>query len=515
MVLSRDAVKEFLGRRRRSYAYLKTWSRAEVLEEMKERGIARRFKTIPRLHQLVSFLICVVERKWMLLHKPGLGKTKVVLDVLTDAARTQRVQALVAVPKQVHIGTWEEQVREHSDLTFAACEMQNVAAKWDALMKSDADVTVIDYQGLTLAVCRKLGQKLVRDDGRIMHLRTKYNALVLDEVHRCKNRDTVRFGIFRQLTKGMRYVFGLTGTPHGRNPEDLWGEFFLLDRGETLGESLQVFRQAFSKEKKGYFGGVEYKFDPKYTNTLHVMLRNRSITYVEKECFDLPPLTMIAMRVKATKEQRAAYEVIRAGEIIGGMRVPKAGAFVRMREITSGYVRKRVGEVQVTEMFEANPKLEAFEEYVVGIPSDCKFIVFYDYNPTGDLLRGLLRRLKIKGLVLSGLTKDARSVERQFRDDDSIRCLLCNSASGSEGINAQAANYELYYECPVSPIVREQSLKRAHRMGQMRHVTAVDFVMMRTVDERILEFIAEGRDLAAAIERGDRRAIRALFDDAP
>lgn len=515
-MISKQAIEEFLTRKRRSYNYLKRLSRAEVLEELIGRGIPRRFKTRPRLHQLVGYLVCVVERKWLLLYKPGLGKTKVVLDVLSVMPAGERPQALVLVPKVLHMGTWEEQVLEHSTLSFASCEVTNIQAKWDALMLSKADVTCIDYQGIALAVCRKgrvAGKDaLIRDDGRIKQLQEKYGALVLDEVHRCKNRNTIRFGILRQLTKRMQLILGLTGTPHGRNAEDLWAEFFLVDRGETLGETLAVFRESMCEERKGYFGGTEYRFDAvKHGERLQRMIQNRSLTYVEKECFDLPPLTHYVVHVKLSPPQRAAYERIRKGEQIGGVRVHIDGAFIRMREITSGYERKRVNGVQVTEHFAENPKLEAFEEYVLGIPSDCKFIVFYDYNPTGDLLAAVLRRLKIRGLVLNGATKDARNVERVFRDDAAVRCLLCNSASGSEGINAQAATYELYYEVPVSPITREQSLKRAHRMGQTQHVTAVDFVVPGTVDARILEFLAQGRDLARALEQRDSRALRALF----
>lgn len=515
-MISKQAVEEFLARERRSYAYLKRWSRADVIEELTERGISRRFKTRPRLHQLVGYLVCMIERKWLLLYKPGLGKTKIVLDVLTATPVDVRPKTLVIVPKIVHMGTWEEQVAQHSDLSFTSCEVTNTQLKWDALMSSEADITCIDYQGIALAVCRKgriAGKDaLIRDDGRIRQLQAKYGALVLDEIHRCKNRNTMRFGIFRQLTKRMQFIFGLTGTPHGRNAEDLWAEFFLVDRGETLGETLAVFRQAMFEEREGYFGGTEYKFDAeKHGERLRRMMQNRSLIYVEKECFDLPPLTHYVIHAKLSREQRAAYARIKAGDRIGGVRVPIDGAFIRMREITSGYERKRVNGVQVTEHFPSNAKLEAFEEYVLGIPSDCKFIVFYDYNPTGDMLAALLKRYKIKGLVLNGQTKNTRNVERLFRDDASVRCLLCNSASGSEGINAQAANYELYYETPVSPIVREQSLKRAHRMGQTQHVTAVDFVVSDTVDERILEFLAQGRNLAQAIERGDSRALRALF----
>ena len=521
-MLSKESVEAFLDKPRRSYNYLKRYSRAELLDAIDEAGLPRRlFTTLPRLHQLVCYLIGLIERYWLFFLDMGLGKTKIVLDLLTaankDRSATDKLQALVFVPKLVHMGSWDNQVGEHSDHTIELVADTSIERKWELLANSTADVTVVDYQGFGLACTRAFGKsgKRARDDGRVKLLRKKYRFIAFDEIHRCKNRDTMRFGIMRQLVKDAEYIFGLSGTPAGRNPEDFWAEFFLVDGGETLGETLQMFRQAFFTAKPNYFGGTDYKFDKTQNEILRRFLQNRSIAYDSAECLDLPLLQQSRKLFTLTKEQRAAYKVIQAGKFIevDGQRVrlPADGAFHRMREITSGYQRSRVNGVSVTQHFKDNPKLELLRDTVEDIPADCKFIVFYDYKPTGDMLQALMRELKIKALVLDGATKDPLSIERIFRGDESVRALLANSASGGEGINAQRANYEIYFESPVSPITRSQSIKRAHRDGQTRTVFAIDLVAEDTVDESILGFLAEGRDILASLMQGSPGAQVALF----
>lgn len=515
-MISKDSVEEFLNRPRRSYAHLKRWSRGDVLTEIKDRGLPRDvFVTRPRLHQLVCYLIGLLERRWLFFLGMSAGKTKIVLDLLAaaNAMRTDRLQALVFVPKLVHMGTWEAQVAQHSRHTFRAVDERSVPRKLQLLLESDADITVIDYQGFALATSKDHAEGgLMRDSKVVDALARKYKFFAFDEVHRCKNKGTLRFAIMRRLVKTAEYVYGMTGTPHGRNVEDLWAQFLLVDGGETLGETIGLFRQALFIEKKNYFGGRDYVFDKRNGALLRDIIRNRSITYRTSECVDLPPRIDIRRTFKLPAAQRREYEALREGRMVDGIRVPVDGVFHRMREITSGYVRKKINGVSVVQRFDQNPKLDLLEESLLEVDADAKFIVYYTYNPTGDLIAELMRRMRLKVLVLDGRTKDPRTIEHRLTHDDSIRGLLCNSDSGSEGLNAQRASVEVFYEPPVSPITREQATMRVLRDGQRADkVTIIDLVAEGTVDDRILEFTDEGRNLLGELMRGTGGAQAALF----
>lgn len=447
----------------------------------------------------------------------GLGKTKLVLDLFVARLRSQRMQMLVLVPKKVHMGTWDAQVDEHAPgLTVQSVDVDNIEAKWEVLSTSTADVVVCDYQGLGLALSKKQakdtgGNERVKDKKRIAQVSQKYAFVAMDEAHRAKNRNTLRFSILRQLCKETAYLYALTGTPQGKSPEDLWGQFYLVDGGYTLGETLGLFRAAFFDEKNNYFGGVDYVFDKSKLGQLSALLQHVSLSYTEAECLDLPKLVPVTRKFKLTPEQRTEYNRLCKGEVIDDVRVPIDGVFIRMREVTSGYVRKRVNGVSVTQPFADNPKLELLEQDLLDMRAGAKAIIFYDYNPTGELIQGLLRRMKIKHVVLNGSTKDPVGVESKFRTDPSVTVLLSNTASGGEGINAQVASVEIFYESPTSPILRRQAIKRAHRQGVQHAVVCIDYVARGTVDERILEYVQEGIDMLAALRRGASGAQASLL----
>jgi SNF2 family DNA or RNA helicase len=72
------------------------------------------------------------------------------------------------------------------------------------------------------------------------------------------------------------------------------------------------------------------------------------------------------------------------------------------------------------------------------------------------------------------------------------------------GLNLQIAQYGHVYESPVSLITRKQAERRFHRQ-ESRHdrVFLYDYIVDDTVDELILSYHQQGRDLFRAIVNGD------------
>jgi superfamily II DNA or RNA helicase len=518
VLIAKESIDEFLSRPRRSWKQYKRWTRADLLEELDALRVPRRFKTRPSKHQLVGYLVGHLNKRFLFFYDPGLGKTKLTIDLYRKSRGecvNEHLQALVFVPKKVHMGTWEAEAAVHADdVSVCSVDVTSIDAKWDSLMASTADITVIDYMGFGLAVTSKgpgrLKNKRIRDDRKMEQLRRKYHFLALDEMHRVKNQDTMRFRIMRQLFKGAEWAYGLTGTFTGRDPEDMWSQFFLMDGGDTLGETLGLFRASLFTEKKGYFGGRVYKFKDDMLATLHRMMQHRSLTYEEGECFDLPSIVPVERKFNMNAEQREVYGALRKGRIIEGVRVPLDGVFHRMRECTSGYQRLTVNGVPVIKHFAENPKLDLIETDVCAMAPDSKGIIFYNYKPTGDLLAKMLTANGIKHLRLDGATKNPRTIEATFREDERQRILLANYDSGSEGINAQVANYEFFYEAPSSPIVRAQAIKRTARQGQSKRCFVFDYLARNSVDENVVTYAQQGIDMLAALKRGGDAVARAL-----
>lgn len=519
MTIAKDAVEEFLHKRElRNYSWIKELKRSELVLELKDRlrelDEPWPFLTTPRLHQLACFLIGMVHPRWMWGLDMGGGKTKITLDLFRFWRRRGKVKRLLAlVPKKVHMGSWEGAVEQHSDCSVLLVSPQSIEKKWEMLISSTEDVVVIDYTGLELAVSNRNAAtgKYIRSEKKVKQLAKLFDAFALDEIHHNSRHTSLRFAVLRMLTKDAFMVAGMTGTLTGRDPEVMWTQFFLVDKGEALAETLGMFRAAYFEEKKNYFGGRDYKFDRAKAALLREAVAHSCIQYDASEFHDLPPLNQLDPIIfRLPMAQRDAYKEAVKGEVIAGVRIPTDGVFHRMRELCSGFRRIKKNGVAAVEWFEDNPKLDLLTEFIEDVPADRKAVIFFDYTPSGARIMQLLEKMKIGALLLDGTTKDSTKLERTFRDVAKYRFLVANNASGAEGINAQVANYVAYYELPTDPRKWLQGLKRTHRDGQTRRVTVQYMLAKGTIEEKMFRNLHDGKDILALIKSG--HGSRSLFD---
>src|SRR5207302_1017454 len=100
-----------------------------------------------------------------------------------------------------------------------------------------------------------------------------------------------------------------------------------------------------------------------------------------------------------------------------------------------------------------------------------------------------------------GQTKDPEGDLLRF-DQSHYQWLILQNRFG-QGPNLQAAQYGLYYETPVSAIMRKQTRRRIERQySPHEKIFLMDFIVRGTVDTQILDYLAEGLDLFEAIVRG-------------
>jgi SNF2 family DNA or RNA helicase len=427
----------------------------------------------------------------------GLGKTKTALDSirwLKHAGRIHRV--LVLVPNVVNLEGWRLEIAKHApDLTasYIMGDKRERAEAWD----DETDLCLCTYAGLYHLVCTKSAKKMRIDLAKLKKAQKLFDGIVWDECQALMSHRSLNFRIASQLSKNFRWRLGLTGTPLGRDPQVLWSQFYCVDRGEALGQTLGPFREAFFTSKEGWFGGVEYTFHKKREPQLKRMMNHSSIRYSSEECLDLPELVHVerpfVMPDEAWEYYSAILEQCQHGK--EGMLDIK-GVFVRLRQIASGFVSV---EHQPSPL-EENPKLESLLELLDELPPDEKVVVFNEFVWSGDRIEAALGKGNIARLY-SG-TKDKAKELRRFNLDPKCRAFVVNSQSGAQGLNLQIAPYVAFYESPVSPIVRRQAEKRCHRPGQSKRVFIYDLFAKNTVEQKILHFLAEGEDLFEALVDG-------------
>ena len=534
MLISRRALNEYLDRELRSFLWMKKLRRDELLEELSRFKVQPKFKTTPWLHQLVCFYIGMCEPRFLFLLDMGLGKSKILSDLITQTQREGDLRrALILVPNVVNMASWKDDLAVHSELEPWLCNVSNIEEKWDRLVDPDGDVTVIDYQGLQWALCEKVPVKpkkktnkatkvkyqLVPNPKRIRQVQRLYNFVGIDESHKLRNADNLWSDLVGQISASADRVYATTGTVFGKNPEEMWSQFKLVDGGETFGENLSLFHEAFFYASPHDFKGTVWEFDERRLGEVTRMMQHKSIRYDEKEVpeVELPSRVNVIRKVDMAGEQRehfllALQNLLNAQGI--GDPVALEAPWLRMRQIASGYLCWKDADGQHIVYFKENPKMDALEALLSEMGEE-KVVICYDYTDTGRMIVKRLNELHIGCEWLYGGTKDKVGVRDKFMHDPKCRVLVMNSEAGGTGNDGlqKAARFMIFYESPTPPITRKQTEKRIHRPGQRSRCFIYDVVMRKSGDQTILDNIAEGRDLFEQVVNG-RRLSKKIFDEA-
>lgn len=507
MIVSPRAVREFTGRKFDDFEWMKQLSKRQLLRHLGELRVPPTFKTDPWTHQLVAHYIGCCYPRFLFLLDMGLGKTKIFADLITQKQREGlRKRALVIGPRLINIASWQDDLLLHSDLEPNPISAEEIEGKRELLLNPSGDVSLIDLHGMTLALSKKgkvrKGIKwhkgLVPDEKLVRMAQKLYGFLVIDEVHKLKNMETIWHTLAAELSQAADFVYAGTGTIFNRSPLEVFGPFHLVDRGETFGETDTLFKAAFFTEHEAAFKGKELRYDTSKTRLFSSMVRHRSLRYDEDEVSDLPPRQYRRIEFTMQGEQAERYADALAGVIAAknGDEQELKAPWLRMRYITAGYLRWNDEFGPHLIKFKHNPKLD----YTVKIcdeAGDSKVVICYDYTETG---RMIVERLEAEGFGVEWLwggNRDKRGVRERFLNDPRVTVLVMQSEAGGTGTDGlqRVARYMVFYESPTPPRDRRQTEKRIDRAGGVGHAYFYDLVCRRSVDAGILTSLQEGRDL--------------------
>lgn len=439
------------------------------------------------------------------------GKTLIALELLRYwflCGQTNR--ALIFVTSNKAFNTWEEQIKRFDiDLPYVMLDGPS-ELKWQTLADFDRGLVIVSYPGAVAMVSNiiksKGKTKWELDKRKTAKLLGGSNAIVFDEVTKASG-DSLTNLMCRRLSRQVDICYGLAGRPLGRDPTLLWRCQRLIDQGESLGETLELFRAAFFSEEQNRWGNKwskNYKFKKSMMPQLKRMSQHRALYYASEECVDLPKLVPVIDKVVLPEEAGQYYRKVIANiiEARGNLREMK-NAFVRMRQLSSGFLGFRDDETddRAEISFKDNPKFDRLMELLDNLPEGHKAVVFYEFTWSGRRIYEALTKRGQRAIWLWSGTKDPMGDERKFKTDPKCEVCVLNNRVGAYSLDGlqKVANYVMYYESPVSPIDRAQADMRVRRPGQELTVFQYDLVVDGTMDERILQFHKEGNDILYAL----------------
>lgn len=468
---------------------------------------------------------------------PGLGKSRQLLEA--SVGRT-----LILAPAMIlDSGTWAHEVNRWTDdperFTYvpytSLCDRQRIPGvpvyerrKGGKTIQVSNDEDIRDpfgelYPDLTPCLDAKGNQKITRARSAVLprprpEYRHHWDTIICDEAQMLKGRKTTWVEALKVLSAMTDRLYLASGTPISHFAPDLFSPLQLLypEKSRKGGEFGSYWRwigqwfdtnPSYFNDKAKVIGGLRACYpeclerpvsDPceHYQRFFHDNLGGRYIQRLRDDVLtDLPPMDMQTVLTPMTPKQAAAYAAMKkeclATTLDGRMAVAwsKSSSHVKLDRIATG-LGTLTGSPQ------ESGKMERLR-YDLANRAHPTLVVAH-YRDTVAAAAAVAGEVGARTAVIDGGTsKENRLRHVQDFQAGTLDVLVGSLETISEGLTLTAADMVIFVEQSWKPSRNQQALRRVHRLGQTRPVTAVDYLTPGTVDEgkRVLLDIKEDRQL--------------------
>jgi SNF2 family DNA or RNA helicase len=386
-----------------------------------------------RGYQAFGARFALTQERAMVGDEMGLGKTIEALAAICHIASGGGSHFLVVCPASVLVN-WDHEIKNRTPLLRArihGSDRVRVANLW----KRRGGIAVTTFDSL----------KALPDLGLTVDM------LVVDEAHYIKNPAAQRTAAVQGWIARANRTLYLTGTPMENRVEEF----------RTLVSHLQPAVAERVRAVDGLAGADAFR-----RAVAPVYLRRNQADVLD----ELPPRIETEEWVDLEREDFDAYRDAVA-----------TGNFMAMRR--AAYAPGTIS---------GSAKLARLVEIVEEAAANHRKVVVFSFFR--DVLAAVSHVLGEQ--VIGTISGSVAPVERQeivdrFSESRQPVVLVSQIQAGGVGLNIQAASVVILTEPQWKPTVEEQAIARAHRLGQVRPVDVHRLLAEDSVDERMLEVLAE------------------------
>ena len=242
---------------------------------------------------------------------------------------------------------------------------------------------------------------------------------------------------------------------------------------------------------------TQYKWVPRQDaqQMVHQVLQP-AIRYTKAECLDLPDLLYSTREVPLTAQQAKYYDALKKQmmTIAAGSEITAVNAAAmlnKLLQVAQGAVYTDDGGV--VEFDVANRMSELIN---VIEQTDHKVLVFIPYRHTLEMVENALLKEGYTVQTIHGGVASTRRADiiKQFQTEDDPRILLLVPQATAHGITLTRANQVVWWGPVSSTEIYLQANSRAHRAGQVNHVT-VTHLQGSPVERRMYTMLQNKIDL--------------------
>ncbi|ALY08940.1 DNA helicase [Arthrobacter phage Riverdale] len=419
--------------------------------------------------------------------EPGLGKSRLAIEAF-DGPNNRN--AIIAPAMVINGGTWRDQLAQWS----------NYPENW----------TVIPYSGMNLR--EKTAKGGLKPTSKLVpELTGSFHALVVDESHYTKGRNTYWTKSVEQLAKNCDHVLEMTGTPIPNWAHEMFTLLRVMfpekaKRGGPLGSYWRWVETWFDveisrhREHERVIGKLLacraacYSLPPTtpcehYSTFMSENLGDKFLRRLREDCIDLPPVTNQEILVPMDTAQKKHYREMKKHfmtevddkEILSWSTGARHVALDRIS--VSPWLLNPVGE----------PRGGKFEQLRFDLAGRARpTLVLAHYRDVVEASAAVARSTgATAATVHGGNSKTANGSAVQNFKDGKLDVLVGSLEMVSEGLQLTVADMAIFVETSYKPYRNEQARQRVHRLGQTRPVTIKEYITPDTVDANKRVLLAE------------------------
>ncbi|MDZ4862249.1 MAG: DEAD/DEAH box helicase [Gemmatimonadota bacterium] len=353
-------------------------------------------------------------------------------------------------------------------------------------------------------------------------LRHRWDLVIVDEAHKCKNHLTSRYKFISQIRRN--YLLLLTATPIQNDLRELYNLVTLLRPGHfgtwkefkreyVSGGNLREVRQAEALRDltsrvmiRTRRASVAHVMSLPARRPRHPEIRltpaeaqvyadtARLLRDVYREGFRVPTEEedLQDKRRKRARTGRGIYflECLRLAQRLCSSAPALATSLSKQGqgELIVPAFRQRFQELaEQAGAVTTHAKLEELTTLLVK--SEDRLVVFSEHLPTVALIAARVEALGRPPIVFTGSLNRLQRHQALKRFKREPRGVLVSTRAGTEGLNLQFCHQLVNYELPWNPMVVEQRIGRVHRYGQTREVELFNYAAKGTVEAHILRLM--------------------------
>jgi SNF2 family DNA or RNA helicase len=313
----------------------------------------------------------------------------------------------------------------------------------------------------------------------------KPDGLIVDEVHRCKDRNSANFNAVKKFLH-VPYRLYLSGTPAPNKPWDIWTTLHLIRPNNYT--SYWGFIHEFFIEETLFVGGRAISQPARFRDGMQEFLQQSldciSIMRKRKEVMDWLPdmdepvqikLPCTDLQARYIKELETTFET----EHINTQSVLEQ--LIRVRQIC--------GAPAMLGLKGSSPKIDWIKQYIADYPEK-SIILFSNSKRLVYLVKAY-----VKCAVISG---DTPPKERQQHivsfQNGTTRVIILQTQAGKEGLTLDTADVTIFLDTypPAADYLQAKDRMVPTRPDRVKPQEIIHLMMKGTYDEHLYKLVAKG-----------------------